>query len=81
MFDDRFGAGDDEDDEDEESRRVQEIADQLRAGRQHLILTVKALVLERYTPDQCQAIIDRSARLVRRSELLMYRIKAGLTVH
>ncbi|HVL69764.1 MAG TPA: hypothetical protein VM364_21075 [Vicinamibacterales bacterium] len=68
-------------DEQDEAAHLAQVARRLQASRVNLIRTVRALQEKRYTPEEIQAIRDRSSRLVRRAQLLLLQIRVRFTVH
>jgi hypothetical protein len=71
-------------DEDTEDANVDELARvvaRLRAGRVRLRLTVHAVQQGRRTPEQREAVMNRSRRLVHQSLLIRRKIQRHLGVH
>ena len=68
-------------DDDEVAEELAAVTARLRAGRIELRRKVRDLLAAQRTAEQRQAVRDRSARLVRRSELIMRRIALRLLVH
>ena len=65
----------------DEEQHLAEVAEQLRAGRKRLSMTVYALQRKRRTPEEVRAVLERSLRAIRRNQLVRMRWHRHLAVH
>ena len=69
------------DDVDDEQEHLAKATERLRAGRKRLAMTLYSIQRQRRTPIQVQAVLDRAASAIRRSELVRARRKFQSAVH